>query len=187
MVERLRLQAPSAGGLGSTPGQETRSRMLQLRVCMPQWRSRILSPTAKTQHSQRKIIINKLPKWIIIINILKMKQVVRKGPPQEANTRAKIRGERRRKLCVYVKDLLCRQREQLVQRPWGRIQLTSFAALSWTMNFLSHPYSLLTLLSLVPAWVEGSPGQSDRSWVRIHTVRQPDSLSTGLCGCPLSG
>ena len=46
-----------------------------------------------------------------------MKQVVRKGPPQEANTRAKIRGERRRKLCVYVKDLLCRQREQLVQRP----------------------------------------------------------------------
>ena len=36
VVERLRLHAPSAGGLGLNPGQETRSRMLQLRVCMPQ-------------------------------------------------------------------------------------------------------------------------------------------------------
>ncbi|TEA42716.1 hypothetical protein DBR06_SOUSAS1610239, partial [Sousa chinensis] len=32
----LRLHAPNARGLGSIPGQGTRSRMLQLRACMPQ-------------------------------------------------------------------------------------------------------------------------------------------------------
>ena len=35
VVQWLRLHAPNAGGLGSIPGQGTRSRMPQLRVCMP--------------------------------------------------------------------------------------------------------------------------------------------------------
>ena len=38
MVQWLRLRIPNAGGLGSIPGQETRSHMLQLRVCVPQLR-----------------------------------------------------------------------------------------------------------------------------------------------------
>ena len=38
VVQWLRLHAPSAGGMGFVPGQETRSQMLQLRVCMPQLR-----------------------------------------------------------------------------------------------------------------------------------------------------
>ena len=33
VVQWLRLHAPSAGGLGSIPGQGTRSHKLQLRVC----------------------------------------------------------------------------------------------------------------------------------------------------------
>ena len=36
VVQWLRLCPPNAGGLGSFPGRETRSHMLQLRVCMPQ-------------------------------------------------------------------------------------------------------------------------------------------------------
>ena len=32
MVQRLRLCAPNAGGLGSIPGQGTRSHMLQLKI-----------------------------------------------------------------------------------------------------------------------------------------------------------
>ena len=36
VVQQLRLCAPNAGGLGSIPGQETRSRMPKLRACMPQ-------------------------------------------------------------------------------------------------------------------------------------------------------
>ena len=36
MAQWLRLQAPNAGRPGSIPGQGTRSRMLQLRECMPQ-------------------------------------------------------------------------------------------------------------------------------------------------------
>ena len=36
VVQWLKLHAPSAGGLGSIPGQGTRSHMLQLRVLMPQ-------------------------------------------------------------------------------------------------------------------------------------------------------
>ena len=36
MVQWLRLHAPNAGGLGSIPGQGTRSHMLQLRVRMLQ-------------------------------------------------------------------------------------------------------------------------------------------------------
>ena len=42
----------NAGGPGSTPGQGTRSHMLQLRVHMPQLK--ILCATTKTQHSQKK-------------------------------------------------------------------------------------------------------------------------------------
>ena len=41
MVEWLRLFAPIVGGLGSIPGQGTKSHMLQLRI-----------PTTKTWHSQ---------------------------------------------------------------------------------------------------------------------------------------
>ena len=36
VAQWLRLHAPSAGGIGSTLGQGTRSHMLQLRVHMPQ-------------------------------------------------------------------------------------------------------------------------------------------------------
>ena len=38
VVQWLGLCAPNSGGLGSIPGQETRSHMVQLRVCMPQLR-----------------------------------------------------------------------------------------------------------------------------------------------------
>ena len=36
VLQWLRLSVPNAGGLGSIPGQGTRSLMLQLRVCMLQ-------------------------------------------------------------------------------------------------------------------------------------------------------
>ena len=36
MVQWLRLRSPNAGGLGWIPGQGTRSRMPQLRACIPQ-------------------------------------------------------------------------------------------------------------------------------------------------------
>ena len=49
VVQWLRLHAPNAGGLGSIPGQGTRSYMPQLRVRMPQLK--ILHATTKTQHS----------------------------------------------------------------------------------------------------------------------------------------
>ena len=50
VVQWLRLHAPSAGGLGSTPGQETRPHIPQLRVYMLQVK---ISHTAnKTRHSQ---------------------------------------------------------------------------------------------------------------------------------------
>ena len=45
VVQRLRLQAPSEGGMGSTPGQGTRAHILQQR-------SRSPSATTKTRHSQ---------------------------------------------------------------------------------------------------------------------------------------
>ena len=35
VVQRLRLHAPNAGGLGSIPGQGTRAHMQQLRAHMP--------------------------------------------------------------------------------------------------------------------------------------------------------
>ena len=52
MVQWLRLGAPHAGGMGSIPGQGTRSHMLQLRVRMLQRRLKILCATAKTSHGQ---------------------------------------------------------------------------------------------------------------------------------------
>ncbi|TEA29429.1 hypothetical protein DBR06_SOUSAS8610118, partial [Sousa chinensis] len=39
VVQWVRLHAPNAGDPGSIPGQGTRSRMLQLRVCLTQQRS----------------------------------------------------------------------------------------------------------------------------------------------------
>ena len=45
VVQGLRLHAYNAGGLGSIPGQETRSHMPQLKI---------LHAVVKTQHSQNK-------------------------------------------------------------------------------------------------------------------------------------
>ena len=45
VVQRLRLQAPNAGGLGMIPGQVTRSCMRQLRACMPQ----VKDPTRRNE------------------------------------------------------------------------------------------------------------------------------------------
>ena len=50
VVQRLRLQAPNAGSLGSIPGQGTGAHVPQLRVCMLQLK--ILHTSTKTQHSQ---------------------------------------------------------------------------------------------------------------------------------------
>ena len=52
VVQWLRLHAPNAGGPGSTPGQGTRSQLLQLRL-------KILHATSKTQSSQK----NKINKY----------------------------------------------------------------------------------------------------------------------------
>ena len=59
-VQWIRLYTPNAGGPGSIPSQGTRSSMLQLRVCMPQRRLKILHATTKTQCSQ----INKQIKYL---------------------------------------------------------------------------------------------------------------------------
>ena len=50
VVQWLGLHAPHAGALGPIPGQETRSHMLQLRVCMTLLK--ILHAITKTQCSQ---------------------------------------------------------------------------------------------------------------------------------------
>ena len=68
MVQWLRLHAPNAGGLGSIPGQETRSLMPQLRPRMLQLK--ILHATTKTQHSHNN---NKI--IIIIIIIITMRNL----------------------------------------------------------------------------------------------------------------
>ena len=49
-VQWLRLHVSNAGGLGSIPGQGTRSHMLQLRVHMP--KGKILHAASKTKCSQ---------------------------------------------------------------------------------------------------------------------------------------
>ena len=53
MVQWLRLHAPNAWGSGSIPGQETRSRLPQLRVVIPQLKiphaaEKIKDPTSGT-------------------------------------------------------------------------------------------------------------------------------------------
>ena len=53
MVQWLRLCAPNAGGLGSIPGQATRSRMPQLRVHMLQMK--IPHAATKISHTATKI------------------------------------------------------------------------------------------------------------------------------------
>ena len=68
VVQWLRLHAPKAGGLGSTPDQWTRSHMLQLRISMLQ--IKILHAATKTQHSQ----INKYGgthahSWLIYVDV----------------------------------------------------------------------------------------------------------------------
>ena len=50
VVQWLRLHAPNARGLGSIPGQGTRSRMLQLKILHVA--TRIQGATTKTQGSQ---------------------------------------------------------------------------------------------------------------------------------------
>ena len=71
VVQWVRLHAPNAGGPGLIPGRGTRSRMLQLRVCMPQLRSphattksphttmKIPRAATKTWHSQNKFFLIK--------------------------------------------------------------------------------------------------------------------------------
>ena len=54
VVQRLRLSAPNAVGLGLIPGQGTRSHTTQRRVCMPPRRSEILCAADKTWSSQIK-------------------------------------------------------------------------------------------------------------------------------------
>jgi len=51
------LCTPKTGGLGSIPGQRTRSYMLQVRVCMPQLKQS-LHAAAGTWHSQKKFFFN---------------------------------------------------------------------------------------------------------------------------------
>ena len=48
VVQWLRLCAPNGEGLGSVPGQGTNSRMLQLRVHIPQWKAEDLQAITKT-------------------------------------------------------------------------------------------------------------------------------------------
>ena len=59
MVQWLRLCTLNAGGLGSIPGQGTRSHMPQLK--MPQTATKILHAATKTRHSQinKKILKKK--------------------------------------------------------------------------------------------------------------------------------
>ena len=55
VVQWLRLCAPNAGGLGSIPGQGTRSHMLQLRVHVPQLKKDPACPNWKIPHAATKI------------------------------------------------------------------------------------------------------------------------------------
>ena len=59
VVQGLRLCNPNAGGLGSVPGQETRSHILQLTVCMLQLQ-KIPHATAKTQHNEINKYLQKI-------------------------------------------------------------------------------------------------------------------------------
>ena len=59
VVQGLRLCNPNAGGLGSVPGQETRSHILQLTVCMLQLQ-KIPHATVKTQHNEINKYLQKI-------------------------------------------------------------------------------------------------------------------------------
>ena len=61
VVQWLRLHAPRAGGPGSIPGQRTRSRIQQLRVCMLQLRPSTAKNT-KAFLKERKLNILKKKK-----------------------------------------------------------------------------------------------------------------------------
>ena len=64
VIQWLRLCALNAGGLGSIPGQTTRSHMLKLRVCMPKRKIPYTAP--KTWHNQiNKQIISEVPSQAI--------------------------------------------------------------------------------------------------------------------------
>ena len=58
VIQWLRLHTPNAEGPSSIPGQGTRCPMLQLRVCMQQWWSKILCAATKTWHNQINKLIN---------------------------------------------------------------------------------------------------------------------------------
>ena len=62
LVQWLRYHTPNAEGLGSIPGQGTRSHMPQLRICMPQ--PKTLHVTTKTWYSQINKYVYKKKKWI---------------------------------------------------------------------------------------------------------------------------
>ena len=69
MNQQLRLCAPNTGGLGSIPGQGTRSHMSQLRARMPQLKDP--SATTKTQHSKiHKYFIKRVDICICITDSL---------------------------------------------------------------------------------------------------------------------
>ena len=81
-VQWLRLCDPNAGGLGSTPGEGTRSHMLQLRAHTPQLK--ILHPATETQGSRLIIII-------IILTLfpsMKSRIIVSKNKASQAHTPA---------------------------------------------------------------------------------------------------
>ena len=88
VVPWLRPCAPTAGGLGSIPGQGTRSHMPQLeeslccnqRSCMLQWRSKIPCAAAKTRysHTQRKKVENGATgKWNCFLHLKASEMIVR--------------------------------------------------------------------------------------------------------------
>ena len=75
VVQWLRLCVPKAAGMGSIPGQGTRSHRPQLRICQlwlkiphAAWRSKTLHTTARTQRSH--LWMNKLKRtpWLIPSN-----------------------------------------------------------------------------------------------------------------------
>ena len=61
VVQWLSLHAANAGGLGSIPGQGTRSRMLQLRAHMLQLRAHM--PQLKIRHAATKTLHSQINKY----------------------------------------------------------------------------------------------------------------------------
>ena len=56
MFQWLRLHSSNPGGLSETPGQGTRSHMLQLRVCMPELNARIQHFATETKTKKTKVM-----------------------------------------------------------------------------------------------------------------------------------